>query len=176
MDNRLYNEYAIAYLDLAKSINKVDSFYDELVDVYENIHENTMFLKLLNATNISKEKRYQIIDRVFKNNSTYLTNYIKVILKNNRSYYLYKILKETIYRFDDYLNIETGTIYSTYKLDKESKKRIIQALENHLNKKIYLKEVIDTNLIGGFRIVLKNDVYDSSVLRFVHNLKKKLLS
>jgi len=176
MDNRLYNEYAIAYLDLAKSINKVDSFYDELVDVYENIHENTMFLKLLNATNISKEKRYQIIDRVFKNNSTYLTNYIKVILKNNRSYYLYKILKETIYRFDDYLNIETGTIYSTYKFDKESKKRIIQALENHLNKKIYLKEVIDTNLIGGFRIVLKNDVYDSSVLRFVHNLKKKLLS
>jgi len=132
MDNRLYNEYAIAYLDLAKSINKVDS--------------------------------------------TYLTNYIKVILKNNRSYYLYKILKETIYRFDDYLNIETGTIYSTYKFDKESKKRIIQALENHLNKKIYLKEVIDTNLIGGFRIVLKNDVYDSSVLRFVHNLKKKLLS
>ena len=45
-----------------------------------------------------------------------------------------------------------------------------------LQKRIELRIIVDESLIGGFKVYLKNDVYDASILRKVHNLKKKLLN
>ena len=90
--------------------------------------------------------------------------------------YLRKIIKETIFRFDDYLNIEEGKLVSATKLSEEQIHKIEKALEKTLQKRIELRIIVDESLIGGFKVYLKNDVYDASILRKVHNLKKKLLN
>lgn len=94
------------------------------------------------ATNIDKEERYKIIESVLKKFDQEIVNYIKIIVKNNRAYYLTKILKETIYRFDDYLNIEEGKIISATELSDEQVAKIIEALEKNLGKRVSLKELL----------------------------------
>ena len=60
--------------------------------------------------------------------------------------------------------------------NKPDTKEYEKALEKTLQKRIELRIIVDESLIGGFKVYLKNDVYDASILRKVHNLKKKLLN
>ena len=176
MDNTLFNRYALALLSVAKEENKVEEYRLYLKEIKEALDNNPTFIKLLGATNIKKSDRYLIIEKVFAQYDSNIVNFIKVILKNNRSYYLRKIIKETIFRFDDYLNIEEGKLISAAKLSEEQIHKIEKALEKTLQKRIELRIIVDESLIGGFKVYLKNDVYDASILRKVHNLKKKLLN
>ncbi len=176
MNNTLSNRYAFALLDVAKEKNLVEEYRKDIILIYESLKENPDFARLLSATNIDKEERYKVIEKVFKNFDTEIINYIKVIIKNNRGYYLTKILKETIYRFDDYLNIEEGKLISAVELSDEQIDKIVKSLEKVLNKKVSLKLIVDKSLIGGFKVMLKNDIYDATVLRKVHNIKKMLLN
>lgn len=176
MDNTLFNRYALALLSVAKEENKVEEYRLYLKEIKEALDNNPTFIKLLGATNIKKSDRYLIIEKVFAQYDSNIVNFIKVILKNNRSYYLRKIIKETIFRFDDYLNIEEGKLVSATKLSEEKIHKIEKALEKTLQKRIELRIIVDESLIGGFKVYLKNDVYDASILRKVHNLKKKLLN
>ena len=176
MDNTLFNRYALALLSVAKEENKVEEYRLYLKEIKEALDNNPTFIKLLGATNIKKSDRYLIIEKVFAQYDSNIVNFIKVILKNNRSYYLRKIIKETIFRFDDYLNIEEGKLVSATKLSEEQIHKIEKALEKTLQTRIELRIIVDESLIGGFKVYLKNDVYDASILRKVHNLKKKLLN
>ena len=176
MDNTLFNRYALALLSVAKEENKVEEYRLYLKEIKEALDNNPTFIKLLGATNIKNSDRYLIIEKVFAQYDSNIVNFIKVILKNNRSYYLRKIIKETIFRFDDYLNIEEGKLVSATKLSEEQIHKIEKALGKTLQKRIELRIIVDESLIGGFKVYLKNDVYDASILRKVHNLKKKLLN
>ncbi len=176
MDNTLSNRYAFALLEVAKENNRVEDYRKDIITIYESLKENENFAKLLAATNIDKEERYKIIESVFKDFDTEIVNYVKIIVKNNRAYYLTKILKETIYRFDDYLNIEEGKLISAMEMSDDQVEKIVEALESTLNKRVSLKRIVDPSLIGGFKVMLKNDIYDATVLRKVHNIKKKLLN
>lgn len=176
MDNTLFNRYALALLSVAKEENKVEEYRLYLKEIKEALDNNPTFIKLLGATNIKKSDRYLIIEKIFAQYDSNIVNFIKVILKNNRSYYLRKIIKETIFRFDDYLNIEEGKLVSATKLSEEQIHKIEKALKKTLQKRIELRIIVDESLIGGFKVYLKNDVYDASILRKVHNLKKKLLN
>ena len=116
-----------------------------------------------------------MLDSLNKYYSKNLINFIKVVLKNGRAYYLTKIFKESLLIFDDYLKIEQGTIYSTIPLTKKDIEKVILAIERNTGKKVVLKNVIDKSLIGGIKVVLKNDIYDGSILSKISALKESLL-
>jgi F-type H+-transporting ATPase subunit delta len=174
--NELYNRYALALLDLAKEENKVVEYRQEVDSLLMVIKDNPEIMKFFGSYYTSEEAKNALIDeKLSKYYSKNVINFIKVILKNNRSMYLYKIFKETLFRFDDYLNIEEGKIYSTLPLSKKDMDRIIEVIERNTDKKIVLTNVIDPKLIGGIKVVLKNDIYDASLVTQVDELKSRLL-
>jgi F-type H+-transporting ATPase subunit delta len=174
--NDLYNRYALALLDIAKEENRVEEYRQEVVSFLAVLKENPELSKILDSYNITNEEKLSLIDgKLGKFYSENIINYIKVILKNNRGYYLYSIFKETLMRFDDYLSIEQGTIYSTIPLSQKDILRVTEAIERNTGKKIILKNVIDSSIIGGIKVVLKNDIYDASILSRVDALKESLL-
>lgn len=174
--NELYNRYALALLDLAKEENKVVEYRQEVDSLLTVIKDNPEIMKFFGSYYTSEEAKNALIDeKLSKYYSKNVINFIKVILKNNRSMYLYKIFKETLFRFDDYLNIEEGKIYSTLPLSKKDMDRIIEVIERNTDKKIVLTNVIDPKLIGGIKVVLKNDIYDASLVSQVDELKSRLL-
>ena len=135
MDNTLFNRYALALLSVAKEENKVEEYRLYLKEIKEALDNNPTFIKLLGATNIKKSDRYLIIEKVFAQYDSNIVNFIKVILKNNRSYYLRKIIKETIFRFDDYLNIEEGKLVSAQPMHTTLKHKIKPTYKDILQSK-----------------------------------------
>lgn len=175
MDTEIFNSYAIAFLDYAIELEKVESLRSEIKDLRILLKENPSFKDVLSFKDIENEEKYKIIDKVFSSCSMSIRSYIKVITKNNLSFHLYEIIRETLYRFDDYLNIEEGFIYVTETINEKEKQEIIKKVEEKINKKVDLEVIVDPTLIGGFTIKLRNNIYDASIKGKLNMIKNELI-
>ena len=175
MDNSLYNRYALALLNVAIEEKKEQEYREEIKELVKILKQNRKFIYILSNKVATTEESYKLIDEVFSSCNHNIRNFIKIIYKNGRAFYLYPIFKETLYRFDDYLGIERGTIYSPNLLNKETIDKISLIIGEKINKKIELENKIDPTLIGGFKIILKNDIYDTSISSQIENIKKVIL-
>lgn len=107
----LYNNYAIALLEVAIEEGKVEEYRKEIKVLKEVFKTNFDYVRFLGDYNISLSEKYKTIDRSFKNVNPSIISFIKIIVKNRRALFLAKIFKEAVYRFNDYLHIEEGKIY-----------------------------------------------------------------
>lgn len=171
----LFNNYAIALLETAIDEKKVEEFRKEAKILRDIFKENKEYLEYLADYNILDSKKFASIDKNFKDFEPSIISFVKVIIKNKRGKYLFKIFKESVYRFNDYLHIEEGKIFSAKKLDKRSLNKIIKAVETHENAKVELEEIIDESLLGGFIISIKDNVYDASLVNKLDKMKASLL-
>lgn len=171
----VFNRYAIALLSLAVDENKASEYRQEVKNIREILRENREFMQVLDDVNLKLEDKYKIVDKVFSSANENIQNFIKIIIKNGRAFYLYDIFKETLFRFDDYLNIEEGEIYCTKDLSDDDIKKAVKAIEKKTNKTLELTKVIDESLLGGFKIKVKDNVYDASLKTKLAKLKDSLI-
>lgn len=174
MDNSIFNRYAIGLLSLSIEEDRVLECYDEIQTLKKIFQENPELSSILSSKIISKKEIFDIVDKVFASFSKDIINFIKLIIDKNRAFYLYPIIVETIYRFDDYLSVEQGTVYSTIPLGEEKIKELEDAITQKINKKVILENKIDKELIGGIKIDLKNHVYDASIKAKLEQMKNIL--
>lgn len=173
-DEVLFNRYAIALLEIAIEQNKTEEFRKE-VKILKNIFQNSPeFCEILSDVNIDLAKKYSMIDKILASVNSDILSFVKVIIKNNRAHYLYKIFKETLYRFDDYLEIQEGKLILSKEMSEEEKEKIIKSIEKNEGVRLELEEVIDPSILGGFIVTLKDNVYDASLKTKLQNLKESL--
>ena len=173
-DEVLFNRYAIALLEIAIEQNKTEEFRKE-VKILKNIFQNSPeFCEILCDVNINLAKKYSMIDKILASVNSDILSFVKVIIKNNRAHYLYKIFKETLYRFDDYLEIQEGKLILSKEMSEEEKEKIIKSIEKNEGVRLELEEVIDPSILGGFIVTLKDNVYDASLKTKLQNLKESL--
>ena len=173
-DEVLFNRYAIALLEIAIEQNKTEEFRKE-VKILKNIFQNSPeFCEILCDVNIDLAKKYSMIDKILASVNSDILSFVKVIIKNNRAHYLYKIFKETLYRFDDYLEIQEGKLILSKERSEEEKEKIIKSIEKNEGVRLELEEVIDPSILGGFIVTLKDNVYDASLKTKLQNLKESL--
>ena len=75
----------------------------------------------------------------------------------------------------DYFGIKVGKVYTPYELSDKELLRIENAISVKVGKKVKLRMVIDTALIGGIRVEVDNHIYDDSLSYKLESLKKELL-
>lgn len=173
-DEVLFNRYAIALLEIAIEQNKTEEFRKE-VKILKNIFQNSPeFCEILCDVNIDLAKKYSMIDKILASVNSDILSFVKVIIKNNRAHYLYKIFKESLYRFDDYLEIQEGKLILSKEMSEEEKEKIIKSIEKNEGARLELEEVIDPSILGGFIVTLKDNVYDASLKTKLQNLKESL--
>ncbi|MDD5933610.1 MAG: ATP synthase F1 subunit delta [bacterium] len=173
-DEVLFNRYAIALLEIAIEQSKTEEFRKE-VKILKNIFQNSPeFCEILCDVNIDLAKKYSMIDKILASVNSDILSFVKVIIKNNRAHYLYKIFKESLYRFDDYLEIQEGKLILSKEMSEEEKEKIIKSIEKNEGVRLELEEVIDPSILGGFIVTLKDNVYDASLKTKLQNLKESL--
>ena len=153
-DEVLFNRYAIALLEIAIEQNKTEEFRKEV--------------KIFATATAEKSRNNG------RRSWNRLNRFVKVIIKNNRAHYLYKIFKESLYRFDDYLEIQEGKLILSKEMSEEEKEKIIKSIEKNEGVRLELEEVIDPSILGGFIVTLKDNVYDASLKTKLQNLKESL--
>lgn len=174
--NNLASRYASALLSLALEENKNEAYRKYLKGILEVIQDDDSLEKLLSCSNLSKEEKKLIVDKVFIDcPSVHIKSFIKVIIDNSRGTYLKKIIEEFISVSNMQDGIMEGYIYSSVPLSKEDIGRIEKALSSKLKKEIYLIPKIKDDLIGGFKVVINDYVFDASIKNKIEGLKQSLL-
>ncbi len=165
--------YALALLDIAKEEKVTKEIYTQVNQLIKALDENPEYIEILDS-NINQEEKEKIIKKSFKDIHWSLSN-VGLILssKNNFKYFLDIIEKLNKY-LQDILKIEQGIIYSTEKISQIKLKKIEDKVSKEMNKKITLKNLIDKELIGGFKIVLGSIVIEDSVKSELRAIKKHL--
>ena len=171
----LFNNYAIAILEVAIEEGKVEEYRKEIKVLKEVFKTNFDYVRFLGDYNIPLSEKYKTIDDSFKNVLPSLVSFIKIIVQNKRAAYLSKIFKEANYRFNDYLHIEEGKIYLAKEIDQETMGKIVKAIEENEKAKIELETVYDPSLLGGFIVSIKDNVYDASLINKLEKMKIAIL-
>ena len=175
MNNSLFFNYATALLDVCKEENKdMVEMRNSIKFLMQTFKKDRDFERFFTFKNISYEEKCGVLETVFKGCDPLLLNFLKLLITKNRAFYIYDILKESLSRFDVYLNLETGFIYSSEPLSIDNINKIRLALEQKKNKRIELVNEIDKSLIGGFIIKLSGDIYDTSIKTKIERMKKLL--
>ena len=173
-DESLFNRYAIALLSLAIEKKEVANFRYEVKQIADILKNNREFAMILNDSNYNLEEKYKIVEKVFASINPDILSFTKIIIRNGRAFYLHEIFKETLFRFDDYLNIEEGVFYCVSSMKDEDIKKAIAAVEKKLNKRVECEIIRDDTLIGGFKLVVKDNVFDASLKKKLERLKESV--
>ena len=170
------NEYAKAIYELAQENNKIKVFRDCFVVVTQTALNNNEFMEILTSPVVNKSNKKDIIKKVYGSLDEEFVNFLYVIIDHNR----FSSINYIYYEYENLVltdkNIVKASIFSAYELNDAQMKEIVSALEyRYKNKKIEAENIIDSELIGGIRVLVNNESVDLSLKTSLDKLKESIL-
>ena len=103
-----------------------------------------------------------------------VANLLRAIIDNGRL----AALPEIAAQFHALVNASSGvseaTVYSAYSIDGAQLAEVVMSLEKRFNRKLNARVEIDAGLIGGIRVVVGDEVLDTSVKARLEQMKVAL--
>jgi F-type H+-transporting ATPase subunit delta len=118
---------------------------------------------------------YGVITAVVKTPlSTHVQNFLRAVLDNDRL----DALPEIAAQFHALVNAQSGvsdaTVYSAFAIDAAQLDGVVATLEKRFGKKLNASVVVQPELIGGIRVVVGDEVLDTSVKARLEQMKVAL--
>ena len=100
---------------------------------------------------------------------------LKLLADRKRLGFLYQILDELHSQKDQADGVVRGQVFSAEKLTDGRREALTDLISQKLEKKVFLDEVVDTNLMSGYRIEVGGFVLDDSFNFQMAQMKEFLL-
>lgn len=163
---KLGQDNVISYDDILNNleiISEICSKSKDLTDVIEN-------------PAISDETKFSIIDEVFtKSVNEKIRDFLKILIEKKRFKELEGIVAAYQEELDKINNLQRVEVISAIELDDNSKQKIIDKLQNRLQKNVIAQWQTDEEIIGGLVVKINDDVIDSSLKNKLENLSKNII-
>lgn len=173
--NELSSRYAQALFSLSLEKDCLLKWKNEVRIIKDVLLENKEYLKVISSSFLPLEKRLEMVRKTFKSFDEEILNFICIIISNHRVMYLIDIFNAFNSLGNEQLGILEGIIYSSELLNKKQIDEIECSFSKKMNVKVELKNKVDETLIGGVKVVLKDQVFDGSIKAKLDDLKTKLL-
>ena len=174
MLNPVASKYARALFEIAISDNKLDSFFNDLINFHNLIFiNNDAKLFLLNPI-ISKSDKKSFLNNFcnFFNISTF--NFFNLLIDKNR----FSIFPDIISEFESLKNRAQGIIIAdvttAFPLSKSLESALIKKISSLTNKKIRIRKHDDKSIIGGIILSIGDLSFNYSISHHLQTLKSDL--
>jgi F-type H+-transporting ATPase subunit delta len=169
------NRYANGLFLLAKESNQIQNFQTQITAVLLAFKEDEEIVSLLNHYRLSEIDKFKIVDQVFgKELDSTLINFLKLLLQKQRFNHFIKIAEEFNSLVNTSLGIKEGIVYSSVKLSDQQMKNLTQTLLSSHKMKVELKNKIDSRLIGGYKIIIGDTIFDGSLRNRLETMRQEL--
>lgn len=162
-DITIARPYAEAVFKLAKEKNTL-STWSEMLKVISEVASVEQLKSLVTNPNITADKLTEIILEICGdklNNEG--KNLVSILIENNRMEVLPQLSDLYEQLKAQYEGILEANIISAYEISETQKEKLVSVLENKFKCKIKASVNIDPELIGGVKVVIGDEVIDSSV-------------
>jgi F-type H+-transporting ATPase subunit delta len=174
-DVRVASRYAKSLLELADEKGKLEDVHKDMMLLDTICKENHDFTLALRNPVVKNDKKYAILEAIFKGKVDDLTLAIfAIICRKNRASFLPLVSVEFHRQYNVCKSIEQATITTAVKLDKSlvaSFKEIVKQISTE--KHVELEEVIDEEIIGGYVLKVGDRQIDDSIKSKIKELELK---
>lgn len=130
------------------------------------------------APKVASALVFNVVSDVLARQSVMLSppvqNFLQSVLENGRL----SALPEIMAQYKAQVHAQTGSsdavLYSAYALDDAALADVVPALERRFGRKLNASVVVDAELIGGIRVVVGDEVLDTSVKARLEQMKAAL--
>jgi F-type H+-transporting ATPase subunit delta len=152
-----------------------DAAAAEQVNALAAIANDPQLRQFADNPKVSTGQVYDLITAVVKTPLTAMVqNFLHTVLDNGRL----ATLPEIAAQFQALVNARSGvsdaTIYSAFAIDSSALAAVVPALEKRFAKKLNASVVVQPELIGGIRVVVGDEVLDTSVKARLEQMKTAL--
>jgi len=164
--------YAEALFKAAQAdLNAASAWLDELAE----IAKNGQLQQFASNPNVSNQQVFDLIAGIMKAAlSEQGKNFLRTVIDNGRL----EALPEIAALFRSLKNAKSGLsdaiVYSAFPIDASALAEVSAALEKRFGRKLNVTVEIDAELIGGIRVVVGDEVLDTSVKARLEQMKVAL--
>lgn len=169
------SRYAEALFSLKKDSNQLEETQKEIKELKKIFLENPDFIIVLSSSYKSLEEKKEIIDNTLKGVDDDIKSLLKIICENHRANYIIEIFENFNSLVNEYRGVKEGLVYSTQKLSESQLAKLNLKISEVEHQPTELKNVIDSSLIGGVKVVINDHIYDGSIKHHLEDMKLSLL-
>ncbi|MCK9281173.1 MAG: ATP synthase F1 subunit delta [Melioribacteraceae bacterium] len=174
---RVASRYAKSLIRLSEEKSIFNSVSESADLVFNTLKNSKELRAVLKNPIIKQETKMEILKQIFSGKvSSEVDTFFNLIIEHNREDILFEIISRFIDLKNEKLGIVNAVVKSAIELDDETKSKIQKQLEDFTKKKVILSFKVDISLIGGFVVLINDQVIDSSIKNQLKLLKKKLMS
>ena len=176
-DFRVLHRYATSLLETALEKNNLETISSDM-DLLVNTMEKSRHLQLmLESPIVRPELKLNILKEIFSSKvSKESINFIEFIVLKKRENLLEGIGKRFLQLKDEHLGVANVVVTTAVDFSNEQKEVLQKKMEKILDKKVRLKFITDSNLVGGFIAKVDDTLYDASIKHQLELLKKQFLT
>ncbi len=174
-ETKIATRYAKSIFAIALEKNIVIDISNDM-EVIRNIgNSNRDIIIFLKNPIIKHSKKVDVLNSIFTDLNETTKNFIQFLLDKNREAFLINIAEEFIKLANEYQNIKVVNLTTSSKISDEFKTTLVNFTKKIIDKDstIQIKEIINENIIGGFKLFVDNQLYDASLERKVNVLKRE---
>jgi len=167
--------YAKALFKTAREQNMIDAYFDMLKNLLTVVSDKNVSKILSNDSYDSKYKSSLITDILKDSSNEHFNRFVNLLIDNARI----DVVHEITNLYDIYLQEEksqkTALIDTAFELDSNQITEIKKALEKRFDKKIEIKQNIDSTLLAGAVVKVDDLVIDGSYKEQLRKLESHLI-
>lgn len=160
------------YRSAGSDLSATAVWLDELAAIASNVQ----LQKYAGNPGVSSAQTFEVIVGVATNLPEPARNFLRAVIDNGRI----AVLPEISDQFRALKNAKSGsadaTVYSAFALDAAALADLSGTLEKRFGRKLNLKVELEPALIGGVRVVVGDEVLDTSVKARLDQMKIALIS
>lgn len=158
----LARPYAEAVFELARDGNALASWRDVL-ERLAAIAKDAALRDLVNNPKVKADQLTQIFVDIAGELSDEQTNFVGTLVDNERLLVLPEIYQLFVELKNRHEGVRQAHVVSAFPLDEQTLKQLVAELEPRFKCKLQATVSVDSELIGGVRIAVGDEVIDASV-------------
>lgn len=171
---QLARRYALAVFAVAREMELTARVAADFEQIERVIAENRDFRLMLNSPVFPVHKKCAILKALFSNHIHEISlRFMDLLTRHGREKYLVEVAEQIGALFREFTGCIVIRIISAHPLSTANRSELITLLKKTFGENIETREIIDSNLIGGFVLEWGDQRYDSSLIREVKELRKE---
>lgn len=176
MDTGVAKRYALALFQIAKENGQIDQLDEEVRVVRSLVTSSPDIHTFLQSPNIALEKKKEMVKVAFASASEYIQNLLMLLIDRHREEMITSICDQFIALVNEAKGIVDAKVYSIKPLTMDEKRAISATFAAKVGKiSLNIENIIDSNLLGGIKVRIGNQIYDGSLQGKLNRLQRQLL-
>lgn len=169
--------YSKALYQVGQEAGKTEAIHKDINLLLDTLKESKEFANLLSSPIVKTSEKVRIFSVIFEGNiEPIVINFFNLLAKNKREQFLFEMCLNYNQLFKAEKGIQEAILTTSIPLNKTSKKEILEFLKKKFKLNIELKEHVNPEIIGGFKLRIDDQQIDASIASKLRKIRTELLN